>query len=65
MVILKKIAAALLGIAGMAIFLFGFKMLLPVGLASDFIRYMLTGLWIFTGAPWIFVRTGLYSTQQK
>jgi hypothetical protein len=56
----KKTAAALIGTIGMVLFLFGLKTVLPIGLSSDFIRYMLTGLWIFIGAPWLFIITRLY-----
>lgn len=43
-----------IGIAGILILKTGVKVLLPATLLSDFLRYLLIGIWVTTAAPWIF-----------
>ncbi len=59
----QKIGRLLLGFAGLALFYFGLKLILPDELPFRFARYALTTFWIAFGAPWAFEKIGL--SQQK
>lgn len=54
----KQVLKALLGLGGMLILGWILDLLPGVGW-GDWFRYLLVGLWIGLGAPWIFVRLGL------
>ncbi|MBW3637328.1 MAG: phosphatase PAP2 family protein [Armatimonadetes bacterium] len=61
--ITQRIGRLLIGFAGLALFYFGLKMVLPDELPFRFARYALTTFWIAFGAPWAFEKIGL--SQQK
>ncbi|MFQ6605745.1 MAG: phosphatase PAP2 family protein [Fidelibacterota bacterium] len=55
----NQIFKILIGIGGAFLIKSGLKMIFPQTLLFDFIRYLVFGLWIGAGAPWVFVRTSL------
>jgi membrane-associated phospholipid phosphatase len=58
----KKAVAYIIGIVGMVALQVGLKSLLPEIAISDFVRYAIMALWGLLGAPWLFVKLSLYST---
>ncbi len=60
----KRALRYLIGVVGVGIFYFGLGQIFPreanlVSYLLRYFRYMLVGLWIALGAPWLFVRMGL------
>jgi len=61
---LKRLISFLVGIIGIGIIYLGLKLILPsegqsLYQLSRFFRYLLLGIWISFGAPWLFIRMGL------
>ncbi|MCB9552201.1 MAG: phosphatase PAP2 family protein [Myxococcales bacterium] len=57
------VVGLVVGFAGVAFFYVGLKALLgavgATGSGAGFVRYLLLGVWVGGGAPWVFVRLGL------
>ena len=67
---LQRFFSFLVGIIGIGILYFGLKLLLPSEgqsfyQLSRFFRYLLLGIWISLGAPWLFIRMGLARQVEK
>jgi membrane-associated phospholipid phosphatase len=60
----KKTVAYVIGMLGLFALQVGIKSILPEVAISDFIRYGIMALWAILGAPWFFVKLGLYSTDR-
>jgi membrane-associated phospholipid phosphatase len=61
---LKKALAYIIGVTGIGILQVGAKIILPELPVSEFLRYGLMGAWGLLGAPWLFVKLRLYSSDQ-
>jgi len=67
---LQRLFSFLVGIIGIGIFYLGLKLILPSEgqsfyQLSRFFRYLLLGIWISFGAPWLFIRLGLARQAEK
>jgi len=67
---LQRLFSFLVGIIGIGIFYLGLKLILPLEGQSfyqlfRFFRYLLLGIWISFGAPWLFIRMGLARQVEK
>jgi membrane-associated phospholipid phosphatase len=67
---LQRLFSFLVGIIGIGIFYLGLKSILPSKGQSfyqlfRFFRYLLLGIWISFGAPWLFTRMGLARQVEK
>ncbi len=67
---LQRLFGFLVGITGIGILYFGLKLILPSEdqsfyQLSRFFRYLLLGIWISFGAPWLFIRMGLARQVEK
>ena len=67
---LQRLLSFLVGIIGIGIIYLGLKLILPSEghsfyQLSRFFRYLLLGIWISFGAPWLFIRMGLARQVQK
>jgi membrane-associated phospholipid phosphatase len=67
---LQRLFSFLVGIIGMGILYLGLKLILPSEgqsfyQLSRFFRYLLLGIWISFGAPWLFIRMGLARQVEK
>jgi len=67
---LQRLISFLVGVIGIGIIYFGFKLILPsegqsFHQLSRFFRYLLLGIWISFGAPWLFIRMGLSRQVEK
>ena len=65
---LKRLISFLVGVIGIGIIYLGLKLILPSEgqsfyQLSRFFRYLLLGIWISFGAPWLFIRMGLARRQ--
>ena len=61
---LQRLISFLVGVIGIGIIYLGLKLILPSEgqsfyQLSRFFRYLLLGIWISFGAPWLFIRMGL------
>ena len=61
---LQRLISFLVGVIGIGILYLGLKLILPSEgqsfyQLSRFFRYLLLGIWISFGAPWLFIRIGL------
>lgn len=59
----KKAVAYFIGIVGIGLLQVGLKAVFPELNTFDFIRYALIGIWAVFVAPWLFVKFGLYPTE--
>jgi len=67
---LQRLISFLVGVIGIGIIYFGLKLILPSEgqsfyQLSRFFRYLLLGIWISSGAPWLFIRMGLARQVEK
>lgn len=67
---LKRLFSFLVGIIGIGILYLGLKLILPSEgqsfyQLSRFSRYLLLGIWISFGAPWLFIQMGLACQVKK
>jgi len=67
---LQRLIGFLIGIIGIGILYLGLKLILPSEgqsfyQLSRFFRYLLLGIWISFGAPWLFIRMGLARQVEK
>ena len=67
---LKRLISFLVGVIGIGILYLGLKLILPSEgqsfyQLSRFFRYLLLGIWISFGAPWLFIRMGLARQVEK
>lgn len=67
---LQRLISFLIGIIGIGILYLGLKLILPLEgqsfyQLSRFLRYLLLGIWISFGAPWLFIRMGLARQAEK
>ena len=67
---LQRLISFLVGVIGIGIFYLGLKLILPSEGQSfyqlfRFFRYLLLGIWISFGAPWLFIRMGLARQVEK
>jgi len=67
---LQRLISFLVGVIGIGILYLGLKLILPSEgqsfyQLSRFFRYLLLGIWISFGAPWLFVRIGLAHQVEK
>lgn len=67
---LQRLISFLVGVIGIGIIYFGLKLILPSEgqsfyQLSRFFRYLLLGIWISFGAPWLFIRMGLARQVEK
>lgn len=67
---LQRLISFLVGIIGIGILYLGLKLILPSDdqsfyQLSRFFRYLLLGIWISFGAPWLFIRMGLARRQME
>jgi len=67
---LQRLFSFLVGAIGIGILYFGLKLILPSDgqsfyQLSRFFRYLLLGIWISFGAPWLFIRMGLARQVEK
>jgi len=67
---LQRLISFLVGVIGIGILYLGLKLILPSEgqsfyQLSRFFRYLLLGIWISFGAPWLFIRMGLASQVGK
>ena len=67
---MQRLISFLVGVIGIGIFYLGLKLLLPSEDQSfyqlcRFFRYLLLGIWISFGAPWLFIRMGLARQVKK
>jgi len=67
---LQRLFSFLVGVIGIGILYLGLKLILPSEgqsfyQLSRFFRYLLLGIWISFGAPWLFIRTGLACQVEK
>ena len=66
----KRLISFLVGVIGIGIFYLGLKLILPSEgqpfyQLFRFFRYLLLGMWISFGAPWLFIRMGLAEQVEK
>jgi membrane-associated phospholipid phosphatase len=66
----KRLFSFLVGVIGIGIIYLGLKLVLPSEgqsfyQLSRFFRYLLLGIWISFGAPWLFIRMGLVRQVEK
>lgn len=57
----NQIAKVVLGLLGVAILKFVVKLILPQELIYDLFRYILIGIWVTIGAPYLFIKLKLAS----
>jgi membrane-associated phospholipid phosphatase len=67
---LQRLFSFLVGVIGIGIIYLGLKLILPSEgqsfyQLSWFFRYLLLGIWISFGAPWLFIRMGLARQVEK
>jgi len=67
---LQRLFSFLVRVIGIGIFYLGLKLILPLEGQSfyqlfRFFRYLLLGIWISFGAPWLFIRMGLARQTEK
>ena len=67
---LQRLFSFLVGVIGIGILYLGLKLILPSEgqsfyQLSRFFRYLLLGIWISFGAPWLFIRMGLARQVEK
>jgi len=67
---LQRLFSFLIGVIGIGILYLGLKLILPSEgqsfyQLSRFLRYLLLGIWISFGAPWLFIRMGLAGQVEK
>jgi membrane-associated phospholipid phosphatase len=67
---LQRLISFLVGVIGIGILYLGLKLILPSEgqsfyQLSRFFRYLLLGIWISFGAPWLFIRMGLAGQVEK
>jgi len=67
---MQRLISFLVGVIGIGIFYLGLKLILPSEGQSlyqlcRFFRYLLLGIWISFGAPWLFIRMGLARQVEK
>jgi membrane-associated phospholipid phosphatase len=67
---LQRLISFLVGVIGIGILYLGLKLILPSEgqsfyQLSRFFRYLLLGIWISFGAPWLFIRMGLARQVEK
>jgi membrane-associated phospholipid phosphatase len=67
---LQRLISFLVGVIGIGILYLGLKLILPSEgqsfyQLSRFFRYLLLGIWISFGAPWLFIRMGLARQMKK
>jgi len=67
---LQRLFSFLIGVIGIGILYLGLKLILPSEgqsfyQLSRFLRYLLLGIWISFGAPWLFIRTRLARRQME
>ena len=67
---LQRLISFLVGVIGIGIIYLGLKLILPSEgqsfyQLSRFFRYLLLGIWISFGAPWLFIRMGLARQVEK
>ena len=67
---LQRLISFLVGVIGIGIIYLGLKLILPSEGQSfyqlfRFFRYLLLGIWISFGAPWLFIRMGLAHQVEK
>ena len=67
---LQRLFSFLVGVIGIGIIYLGLKLILPSEgqsfyQLSRFFRYLLLGIWISFGAPWLFIRMGLTRQVEK
>jgi membrane-associated phospholipid phosphatase len=67
---LQRLISFLVGVIGIGILYLGLKLILPLEgqsfyQLSRFFRYLLLGIWISFGAPWLFIRMGLARQVEK
>ncbi|MEA2086499.1 MAG: hypothetical protein U9O91_00145, partial [Candidatus Caldatribacteriota bacterium] len=67
---LQRLFSFLVGVIGIGIVYLGLKLILPSEgqsfyQLSRFFRYLLLGIWISFGAPWLFIRMGLACQVEK
>jgi membrane-associated phospholipid phosphatase len=67
---LQRLFSFLVGVIGIGIIYLGLKLILPSEgqsfyQLSRFFRYLLLGIWISFGAPWLFIRMGLARQVEK
>ncbi|MBA7514417.1 hypothetical protein ES705_06445 [subsurface metagenome] len=67
---LQRLISFLVGVIGIGIIYLGLKLILPSEgqsfyQLSRFFRYLLLGVWISFGAPWLFIRMGLSRQVEK
>ncbi len=67
---LQRLISFLVGVIGIGIIYLGLKLILPSEGQSfyqlfRFFRYLLLGIWISFGAPWLFIRMGLARQVEK
>ena len=67
---LQRLFSFLVGVIGIGILYLGLKLILPSEgqlfyQLSRFFRYLLLGVWISFGAPWLFIRMGLARQVEK
>ena len=68
--LLQRLFSFLVGVTGIGIIYFGLKLILPSEgqsfyQLSRFFRYLLLGIWISFGSPWLFIRMGLARQVEK
>jgi hypothetical protein len=66
----RRVARFVLGVIGMLICWRGLALVFPsqpeaVDFAFRYVRYALTALWALFGAPWVFLRLGLASAEER
>ncbi len=62
-VIWRKLVAFVFGMIGIIGLQVGLKVIFPEAILFDFIRYCFIGLWGLVGAPYLFVKLGIYRKQ--
>jgi len=67
---MQRLISFLVGVIGIGIIYLGLKLILPsegqsLYQLSRFFRYLLLGIWISFGAPWLFIRMGLARQVKK
>jgi hypothetical protein len=60
----QRLLRLLVGFIGILVFYLGLKLIFPreeefISYMLRFLRFVLVGLWISAGAPWIFLKLGL------
>ncbi|MCP4537979.1 MAG: phosphatase PAP2 family protein [Chloroflexi bacterium] len=64
----QRVVRFLVGAVGLVVFYYGLKVVFPgegepLYVAARIVRYALVGLWTALGAPWLFLRLGLASSE--